>query len=249
MITEPRRIKIAHLLFEYKLDKSSGLLVQTADCRGRRSRGGGAETAPCTSQESEHREEGTRRVGLPVLCNSSRRSEALVVASGALWYLGRGVSAGDFPSRIWVRQVSRAGRATAAECAAGIGARHFAAGLIGARDEERESGPGEVDLVAAAASGEVRLGRAYPHPQSRFAFLYLLLTRSFQVSDSDDRSFERLARSVAFQNTLNRLHPRPSQPLSNTNGIINRCYGWTLGRADERETDRHGRACPQRQSF
>ena len=40
-------------------------------------------------------------------------------------------------------------------------------------------------------------------------------------SDSDDQWFKRLARSVAFQNTLYRPRPRPSQPISNTNGILN----------------------------
>ena len=47
-------------------------------------------------------------------------------------------------------------------------------------------------------------------------------------SDLDDREFQRLAWSVALQNTLHRPRPTPSQPLSNTNGILNRHY-WTLG--------------------
>ena len=37
--------------------------------------------------------------------------------------------------------------------------------------------------------------------------------------NSHDRELRRLKRSVAFQNTKDRLHPTPSQPLSNTNRI------------------------------
>ena len=40
-------------------------------------------------------------------------------------------------------------------------------------------------------------------------------------SDLDDRSLQRLARSVAFQNTIDRPHPTQSQPFSNANGILN----------------------------
>ena len=56
--------------------------------------------------------------------------------------------------------------------------------------------------------------------QYRFAFRSLLLGRL--RSDSDDGEFQRLARSVALQNTLHRSRPTPSHPLSNTNGILNR---------------------------
>ena len=45
---------------------------------------------------------------------------------------------------------------------------------------------------------------------------------SFPVSDLDDREFKRLARPVAFQNTIDRLRQTPSKPLSKTNGILNR---------------------------
>ena len=56
---------------------------------------------------------------------------------------------------------------------------------------------------------------ACPQPQDRFVFRSLYLSR-FQ-SDLDFGKFQRLARSVALQNTLHHSRPTPSQPNSNTN--------------------------------
>ena len=52
-------------------------------------------------------------------------------------------------------------------------------------------------------------------------------------SNLDFGQSNRLARSVAFQNTFDRPRPTLSQPISNTNGIINRYCGRTLLRHHE----------------
>ena len=44
---------------------------------------------------------------------------------------------------------------------------------------------------------------------------------------------------MAFQNTLHCPRPKPSQPLSKTNGILNRSRRLAL---DEAESERHGEA-------
>ena len=65
--------------------------------------------------------------------------------------------------------------------------------------------------------------RSPPRSSSQRARLCQLFERLGLVSrasDLDDRRFRRLARFVAFQNTIGRLRQRPSHPVSETNGIL-----------------------------
>ena len=58
---------------------------------------------------------------------------------------------------------------------------------------------------------------------SRLGCLQRPTTEAICVSFGE---FQRFGRFVALQNTIDRPHPTPSQPFSNTNGILNRYCRW-----------------------
>ena len=84
--------------------------------------------------------------------------------------------------------------------------------------ERPSSFPELASLQACAAAIEgSSVSETFVAAGAQFVFRSLYLGR-FQ-SDLDDRSFQRLTRSVTFQNTLDRLRQTLSQPFSKTNGI------------------------------
>ena len=95
--------------------------------------------------------------------------------------------------------------------------------------EERSATSGARACVARSWSSvssrtralQMRLASAYPQQTVAICISFSVTFGRFQ-SDLDFEKFNRLARSVALQNTLDRPRPTPCQPLSNANGIINR---------------------------